>query len=84
MKSDHIKNWPKDERPRERLLKEGAHALTEAVLDVKNSGQKTEGLSIRYQFNFLSPKDYNQFFQKLRSNDLDGFRSQLDVALSKH
>jgi len=32
MKSDRIKNWPKDERPRERLLKEGAHAHTEAAL----------------------------------------------------
>lgn len=39
---------------------------------------------VHNQFNFLSPKDYNQFFQKLRSNDLDGFRSQLDVALSRH
>jgi len=34
-------------------------------------------------FNFLTPKDYNQFFQKLRENDLDGFRSKLEVALSK-
>lgn len=42
-----------------------------------------EGLSIRYQFNFLSPKDYNKFFEKLRSNDLDGFRSELDVAMAK-
>jgi hypothetical protein len=32
MKSDRIKNWPKDERPRERLLKEGADKLTEAEL----------------------------------------------------
>jgi type III restriction enzyme len=42
-----------------------------------------EGSPLRYQFNFLTPKDYNQFFQKLRENDLDGFRSQLDVALNK-
>lgn len=32
MKSDRIKNWPKNERPRERLLSQGAHALTEAEL----------------------------------------------------
>lgn len=32
MKSDRIKNWPKDERPRERLLKEGADKLTDAEL----------------------------------------------------
>jgi DNA repair protein RadC len=32
MKSDRIKNWPKAERPRERLLAEGAEKLTEAEL----------------------------------------------------
>ena len=32
MKSDRIKNWPKRERPRERLLAEGADRLTEAEL----------------------------------------------------
>jgi type III restriction enzyme len=48
-----------------------------------NKWMKKEGLAVRYQFNFLTPKDYNQFFQKLRDNDLDGFRSNLDVALGK-
>jgi len=32
MKSGRIKNWPKEERPRERLLAEGADKLTEAEL----------------------------------------------------
>ena len=32
MKSDRIKNGPKEERPRERLLAEGADKLTEAEL----------------------------------------------------
>jgi len=32
MKSDRIKNWPKEERPRERLLAEGADKLTVAEL----------------------------------------------------
>ncbi len=32
MKSDRIKNWPKEERPRERLPAEGADKLTEAEL----------------------------------------------------
>jgi DNA repair protein RadC len=32
MKSDRIKNWPKEERPRERLLAEGVDKLTEAEL----------------------------------------------------
>ncbi len=42
-----------------------------------------EGLSIRYQFNFLSPKDYNKFFEKFRKDDLYGFRSGLDVEMAK-
>jgi len=29
MKSDRIKNWPKEERPRERLPADGAEKLTE-------------------------------------------------------
>ena len=32
MKSDRIEDWPKEERPRERLLAEGAEKLTEAKL----------------------------------------------------
>ena len=28
-------------------------------------------------------KDYNKFFQQLRNKDLDGFSSDLDVALRK-
>ncbi|MBT6228370.1 MAG: hypothetical protein HOI47_17125, partial [Candidatus Scalindua sp.] len=29
---DSITNWPEEERPRERLLKSGAHTLTNAEL----------------------------------------------------
>lgn len=54
-----------------------------AHFDRLNKWIKTEGLTVRYQFNFLTPKDFNQFFQKLRNDDLDGFRSKLDVALRK-
>jgi len=32
MKSNRIKNWPKEERPRERLIAVGADKLTEAEL----------------------------------------------------
>jgi len=32
MKSDRIKNWPKAERPREKLLAEGADKQTDANL----------------------------------------------------
>ncbi len=34
-----------------------------------------------YQFNFLTPKDFDAFFQKLRKRELVGYRSHLDVVL---
>lgn len=34
-----------------------------------------------YQFNMLTPKSFNIFFQKLREGELSGFRSDLDVAV---
>lgn len=37
----------------------------------------------RYQFNMISPKSYNVFFQKLRDGAVIGFRSDLDVAMTK-
>lgn len=40
-----------------------------------------ENTPIRYQFNFLTPKDYNRFFQLMRNNELWGFRSEIDVVL---
>lgn len=48
-----------------------------------NTWLAEEEFSVRYQFNFLTPRDYNKFFQQMRNNDLKGFRSELDVALSK-
>lgn len=48
-----------------------------------NDWLKNEGLPARYQFNFLTPKDYNKFFQQMRNGELLGFRSELDVALGK-
>ena len=36
----------------------------------------------RYQFNMISPKAFNIFFQKLREGELVGFRSGLDVAVA--
>ena len=48
-----------------------------------NTWLEEAGISVRYQFNFLSPKNYGKFFQKLRGDDLKGFRSALDVALAE-
>lgn len=40
-------------------------------------------ITTRYQFNMISPKNFNAFFQKLRADDAVGFRSDLDVAMTK-
>jgi len=42
-----------------------------------NEGQQ----ELVYQFNFLSPHDFDAFFQKLREGALAGYQSHLDVAL---
>jgi len=41
-----------------------------------------EKIPKRYQFNMISPKSYNVFFQKLRNGGLAGFRSELDVGVA--
>jgi type III restriction enzyme len=40
-----------------------------------------DGIDTAYQLNFLTPKDFNKFFIKLRKDDAQGFRSELDVRL---
>lgn len=50
--------------------------------DRLNQWLAKERIATRYQFNMLSPKSYNAFFQKLRDRGLDGFRSDLDVVLT--
>ncbi len=62
-------------------VKKNEYAL--AHFERLNKWLGKDGPSVHYQFNFLTPRDYNQFFQKLRDDDLDGFRSKLDVALEK-
>ncbi len=46
-----------------------------------NEWLSTAKIPTRYQHNWLSPKSYNPFFQLLRENKVQGFRSELDVAL---
>ncbi|MBI3540866.1 MAG: DEAD/DEAH box helicase family protein, partial [Deltaproteobacteria bacterium] len=48
-----------------------------------NQWLEKEKFSTRYQFNMISPKSYNVFFQQLRDGGLTGFRSELDVAMTK-
>ena len=47
-----------------------------------NDWLEKEKISARYQFNMISPKSYNVFFQKLRNGGLAGFRSELDVGVA--
>lgn len=48
-----------------------------------NQWLEKDKIATRYQFNMISPKSFNVFFQKLRDGDLLGFRSDLDVAMTK-
>jgi hypothetical protein len=43
--------------------------------------KKRKGLS--YKFNFLTPSDFGSYFQSIRDGDVEGFRSELDVALAE-
>ena len=47
-----------------------------------NEWLKKENKGVSYQLNFLTPKDFNKFFIKLRKDDAKDFRSELDVVLS--
>jgi type III restriction enzyme len=47
-----------------------------------NEWLEKDGTSARYQFNMLSPRDFNKFFQNMRNGTLVGFRSELDVVIS--
>lgn len=59
------------------------YEYAKAHFDRLNQWLQREGVSVRYQLNFLTPKNYGVFFQKLREKDLEGFRSEIDIALSK-
>jgi type III restriction enzyme len=48
-----------------------------------NHWLEKEKISSRYQFNMLTPKDYNKFFNELRKGKLAGFISAIDVAMRK-
>jgi len=39
------------------------------------------GISYRYQFHFINPKDFPEFFKRLREGTIVAFRSKLDVRL---
>ena len=53
----------------------------QAHFDRLNQWLGEAGIATLYQHNWLSPKSYNLFFQLLREGRVEGFRSELDVAL---
>ena len=57
------------------------HEYARAHFERLNDWLKKDALLVRYQFNMVSPRDFNSFFQKLREMDLVGFRSELDVTM---
>jgi type III restriction enzyme len=48
-----------------------------------NEWLSAAGSPVRYQFSFLTPKDYNKFFNLLQQRRLVDFRSALDIAIRK-
>ena len=48
-----------------------------------NEWLEKEKISTRYQFNMVTPKDFGKYFTKLRENQLEGFRSELDVKIAQ-
>lgn len=48
-----------------------------------NAYLRKKKLGVSYKFNFLTPTDFNGFFQSIRDGRAADFRSALDVALTK-
>jgi type III restriction enzyme len=51
--------------------------------DRLNEWLEKEGIEANYQLNFLTPRDFNKFFIKLRKEDAQAFRSELDIVLGR-
>ena len=48
-----------------------------------NEWLKQARIDVIYQLNFLTPRDFNKFFIKLREDEAHGFRSEPDVLLGQ-
>jgi type III restriction enzyme len=57
------------------------HEYATAHFNRLNEWLAKEGSKARYQFNMITPKDFGKYFSKLRDNQLEGFRSELDVKI---
>ena len=59
------------------------YEYAKAHFDRLNKWLKEAKVDVVYQLNFLTPSWFNRFYQSLREKKAHGFRSELDVALSK-
>lgn len=67
--------------PSEENRKKNEYAL--AHFQRVNEHLEQTGSPMRYKFNFLSERNFNNFFQSLREGSIGSFRSELDVRLSE-
>jgi len=47
-----------------------------------NEWLEKNGISTRYQFNMVTPRDFGKYFTKLKDAQLEDFRSELDVKIA--
>ena len=57
------------------------HEYARAHFARLNIWLEKEGQTAHYQFNMLAPRDFNPFFQRLREENLDSFKSVLDATM---
>jgi type III restriction enzyme len=76
IKSDDEIREPSPENPKK-------YEYATAHFDRINDYLKKSEQALRYKFNFLTPRDYNKFFQCLREGKAADFHSQLDVKLGE-
>ena len=76
-----IKDNSEIAEPSEENKKKNEYALKHFARVNAYLKKKRKGLS--YKFNFLTPSDFGSYFQSIRDGDVEGFRSELDVALAE-
>lgn len=61
----------------------GKYKAAKEHFSILNSWLRKDGRPEEYKFNFLTPKSYDVFFEKLIAHDASTFRSDLDVQLGR-
>jgi type III restriction enzyme len=74
-----IKGEEELREPSEENRKKNEYAI--AHFERLNAYLEQEGSATFYKFNFISPVNFNTFFQHIREGRVKGFRSDLDVKL---